>query len=1070
MSKQYAACWYRALSLNERIALSGEPISSDTQLGQKREQEWRKQTALEEEDFFAGYLESLGISQQQFIRILGEDDASLQQRMAQPPAWLQQLQQLYAQDCRLPPLTTVFKEQCEEYPLLAVVAPVLADIYQQLQAEIDQLLIDIAESPFDSDWVREQFYQQFVLWVLWVIIRPMILELNISRMQQEFPGETSAQRFEAFIEHYRQSSNAIGLLQQYPVMARKIIEQVAIFKRACITFLQHLLADYTQLNKKFFAGQAGKVTGLEINLSDPHRNGCRVFRVTFAERLQIIYKPKSLAVDQCYQQLLKFINDNNAPLDFKIIKVWDRGEYGWAECVAEKSCQDRAQFARFYQRQGINMALLYALNANDFHHENLIAQGEHPILIDLETLCQPAITDAAVSSRHIDLLNSTVLALGLLPYENGSTGNLKQEVGGLGGASGQSLTMRKITGVNTDEMQLELKQVESISAENLPTLEGEIADAWLMTEPVVKGFIQMYQWLLQYRDQLLAAEGPLARFADVEVRTVLRNTVKYSALSSACWHPDIVQNALFKDRLFAKLWRQGYKNSLYRRVCPYEISDLERGDVPIFSTYCNSRDLKVNNTEWLSDVFSKSGLQTVSDRLNSMDSADMQRQIWLIRGSFDIRRPLEQLSKKRRETALPTMQNSNVDRKEYLREALKIGERIEQLMITDFGQANWFDIVLADTENGVNRLRPMGPGLYSGLSGMALFFEHLAQQTGSERMAEVSQHALAGIHKYIEAPEQLRDFGIGAYNGWPSIVYMYVHMARLRKDKKLLNYAERMVDVLSDDLLNPDDFDLISGVSGTLLVLSQLSRQADNDIAKQRVKQLADWLVASAIKQPTGLGWANSVTQEQPLTGLGHGVSGVILALTEAAIFLQQPAYLEVVKQALAYEDSWFCEQRKNWMDLRVDRMLENQHDAFFAWCHGAPGIGLARVACAQRLEHSKMADPVLLESLRHSIRVAAETSLASGFGDNHCLCHGDLGNLEMVVSAADYLNDQSLQREAEHVAMQVLKSVQNNGYRCGSAFDRELLGLMLGLAGIGYGLLRFYNPQQVPSVLLLET
>ncbi len=36
------------------------------------------------------------------------------------------------------------------------------------------------------------------------------------------------------------------------------------------------------------------------------------------------------------------------------------------------------------------LALFYALEATDFHHENLIAEGEHPVPIDLETLFQPA--------------------------------------------------------------------------------------------------------------------------------------------------------------------------------------------------------------------------------------------------------------------------------------------------------------------------------------------------------------------------------------------------------------------------------------------------------------------------------------------------------------------------------------------------------------------------------------------------------------------------------------------------------------------------------------------------------
>ena len=50
-----------------------------------------------------------------------------------------------------------------------------------------------------------------------------------------------------------------------------------------------------------------------------------------------------------------------------------------------------------------------------------------------------------------------------------------------------------------------------------------------------------------------------------------------------------------------------------------------------------------------------------------------------------------------------------------------------------------------------------------------------------------------------------------------------------------------------------------------------------------------------------------------------------------------------------------------------------------------------------------------------------------------------------------------------------LLISLERDGYRCGIASYVEIPGLMTGLAGIGYGLLRLAVPEDVPSVLLLE-
>src|SRR5436309_15958878 len=62
------------------------------------------------------------------------------------------------------------------------------------------------------------------------------------------------------------------------------------------------------------------------------------------------------------------------------------------------------------------------------------------------------------------------------------------------------------------------------------------------------------------------------------------------------------------------------------------------------------------------------------------------------------------------------------------------------------------------------------------------------------------------------------------------------------------------------------------------------------------------------------------------------------------------------------------------------------------AWCHGASGIGLARL---QSLAIAESPD------IRSEIEVAIETTLRHGFGHNHSLCHGDLGNLEEIGRAS---------------------------------------------------------------------
>lgn len=57
-----------------------------------------------------------------------------------------------------------------------------------------------------------------------------------------------------------------------------------------------------------------------------------------------------------------------------------------------------------------------------------------------------------------------------------------------------------------------------------------------------------------------------------------------------------------------------------------------------------------------------------------------------------------------------------------------------------------------------------------------------------------------------------------------------------------------------------------------------------------------------------------------------------------------------------------------------------------------------------------------------------------------------------------------------ERVACGVLEELRAGGWICGVAGGCETPGLMIGLAGIGYGLLQLAEGPRLPSVLTFET
>src|SRR5205085_5377289 len=123
------------------------------------------------------------------------------------------------------------------------------------------------------------------------------------------------------------------------------------------------------------------------------------------------------------------------------LTIIDKEIYGRSEFMPTRHCTSREEIERFYQRQGGYLAILYTLEAADFHSENLVASGEHPILVDLEALFQPRLRRGAteqLTNPTDEIFIHSVLRIGLLPQRIWSSNETAGvDVTGLGGYAGQ---------------------------------------------------------------------------------------------------------------------------------------------------------------------------------------------------------------------------------------------------------------------------------------------------------------------------------------------------------------------------------------------------------------------------------------------------------------------------------------------------------------------------------------------------------------------------------------------------------------------------------------------------------
>jgi len=104
----------------------------------------------------------------------------------------------------------------------------------------------------------------------------------------------------------------------------------------------------------------------------------------------------------------------------------------------------------------------------------------------------------------------------------------------------------------------------------------------------------------------------------------------------------------------------------------------------------------------------------------------------------------------------------------------------------------------------------------------------------------------------------------------------------------------------------------------------------------------------------------------------------------------------------------------------------------------------------------------------REEIRIALRKTVESDFGMNHCLCHGDLGNLDILLHSAQRVDDSWCSEAGKRLACKTLVGIADGGCLCSRQTSLAPPGLMVGLAGIGYGLLRLACPERVPLMLVL--
>ncbi|WP_205661013.1 type 2 lanthipeptide synthetase LanM family protein [Amycolatopsis vastitatis] len=1022
--------WYRGLSLTERLP-AGAP--ADPERGARRLARWRRQRPFDSGDWLARRLAADGITEADLAAVLGEDDTALHTRLDRP-AWLADV--------------AAFAEPPSPGDGAADGFLALAEpLVRQACAEVTAAAAELAAAggPLDPAGSADLLRAHLLPTLPTMVERTLALELNVARLRGETAGDTPQARYVSFVRRLREPATVEALFAEYPLLGRLLAEHVRRQTAVHVEFLRRLTADWADIRKLFAPADPGLLSTVEANLGDRHRGGRAVLVAVFSGGFRLVYKPKSLAVDVHFQQLLEWLGTVVPGLGLRTLTVLDRGEYGWTEFCARTTCHTEEEVARFYRRLGAYLALMYGLGGTDMHYENLIAAGEHPVVVDLESLFQP---NMAVQSE-IPLGGPTasldsVLRVGLLPQRSwGHTGAPGLDLSGLGYQENQ-LSPRASqywAETGTDRMRTDRKRMATSGGHNRPTLLDAEVNVLDYADELIDGFRDTYRGILENRAELLAPDGPLARFAADEIRVIVRPTHIYSLLLRESFHPDLLRDGLDRDRFFDKLWVSVDDFPYLGRVIAAERADLWRGDVPIFVTTPGSVDVRTSAGERVPGFLERPSMEVARERIERLSAADLDWQTWIVRGSLTSLALGDG-------TAGPATYGGRLvpgiaGAADYLAAARTVGNRLEKLAVRRGDDLYWLGLTAFQEQYW--DLTALDVDLYGGVSGIVLFLAYLGHVTGEDRYTTLAEGGLSAVRR-LTRRGSVHTGQLGAFSGLGSPLYLLTHLGVLWDRPELFDEALELAAGVAGLVDADTQLDVLGGAAGCIGALAALHRHRPDSGLVDAVVRCGDHLLATALPAGGTLGWPSPMA-DRPLTGFAHGAAGVGWALATAAELGAGRRFADAAARAIGYERAQFRPDRGNWPDLRA----EDPATCMTAWCHGAVGIGLGRLALPGPADAERSAE----------ITAATTAALATGFGANHSLCHGDFGSLDLLLAAG---HDEAADRGAA-----VLGSIDRHGWRCGVPTGAETPGLMAGLAGIGYGLLRAADPAHVPSVLALE-
>ncbi len=388
-------------------------------------------------------------------------------------------------------------------------------------------------------------------------------------------------------------------------------------------FTAALHKDYDEIGSLLSnEGMKGKI----VSIKTADQNGLSpediTLCITFGNDDKLIYKARNLEVDRSFQTFLNWISNQSKSLPLKSMRMINTDHYGWQEYVPQAACLSEEEVNRFYIRAGMLLGVLYVFGSSDMHCLNLIANGEYPVLIDMEALTG--------SSCDTDVMSTF-----FLPYYYVMSGGMPEYSNALGSETFTKSIRKELhwEHVNTDRMKPVYLHRE-VSPKSVVFHNDKKVFSYQYQEQLLEGFEVIYQYVMNHKKNVL--ESIAEYFNSSAVRYYPRVYKGYINAAYNSLLPGFLRSGTDRLSVLRKeIERAAIQNHhISEEFIFYELEKLMVNSIPRFHiTFMEGTVQELSDVN-LAEFHPEAPINIVKGRLNRFTSSDLEQQKLLIRKAF----------------------------------------------------------------------------------------------------------------------------------------------------------------------------------------------------------------------------------------------------------------------------------------------------------------------------------------------------------------------------------------------------------------------------------------------------